>query len=181
MTDTPYLRAYLSGYADGEGCFCVTFTKSRRYKNGWDIRPSFSVSQNADRAEVLLMFQQLFGCGAIRPDRSDKTIKYETRSISDIALKIIPHFQQYPLLSGKRREFESFAAIVQLLYEGKHLTPDGFAAVLVLASALNAGSKKRYVREEIGSDIGLADKGIVYAAGNSDAHEVPACTKGVTT
>ena len=70
---------------------------------------------------------------------------------------------------------------MQLLYEGKHLTPDGFAAVLALASALNAGSKKRYVREEIGSDIGLADKGIVYAAGNSDAHEVPACTKGVTT
>ena len=177
MIDTPYLRAYLSGYADGEGCFCVTFTKSSRYKNGWDIRPSFSVSQNADRAEVLLMFQQLFGCGAIRPDRSDKTIKYETRSISDIVFKIIPHFQQYPLLSGKRKEFESFAAIVQLLHEGKHLTPEGFADVLVLASALNAGSKKRYVRSEIGS----ADKGIVYATGNSDAHEVPACTKGVTT
>jgi len=177
MIDTPYLRAYLSGYADGEGCFCVTFTKSRRYKNGWDIRPSFSVSQNADRAEVLLMFQQVFGCGAIRPDRSDKTIKYETRSISDIALKIIPHFQDYPLLSGKKKEFESFAAIVQLLYDGKHLTPSGFAEVLVLASLLNAGSKKRYMREE----IGMADKGIVYAAGNSDAHEVPACTKGVTT
>ena len=177
MTDTPYLRAYLSGYADGEGCFCVTFTKSCRYKNGWNIRPSFSVSQNADRAEVLLMFQQVFGCGAIRPDRSDKTIKYETRSISDIALKIIPHFQQYPLLSSKRKEFESFEAIVQLLYEGRHLTPEGFAKVLVLASALNAGSKKRYAREE----IGMADKGIVYAAGNSDAHEVPACTKGVTT
>jgi hypothetical protein len=177
MIDTPYLRAYLSGYADGEGCFCVTFTKSRRYRNGWDIRPSFSVSQNADRAEVLLMFQQAFGCGAIRPDRSDKTIKYETRSISDIALKIIPHFQEYPLLSGKKKEFESFAAIVQLLYDGKHLTPDGFAEVLVLASLLNAGSRKRYAREE----IGMADKGIVYAAGNSDAHEVPACTKGVTT
>ena len=123
------------------------------------------------------MFQQVFGCGAIRPDRSDKTIKYETRSISDIALKIIPHFQAYPLLSGKRKEFESFAAIVQLLYDGKHLTADGFADILILASSLNAGSKKRYVR----SEIGMADKGIVYAAGNSDAHEVPACTKGVTT
>lgn len=177
MTDTPYLRAYLSGYADGEGCFCVTFTRSCRYKNGWDIRPGFSVSQNADRAEVLLMFQQLFGCGAIRPDRSDKTVKYESRSISDLATRVIPHFERYPLLSGKRKEFESFAAIVKLLHAGVHLTPEGFATVVQLAATLNADSKKRYLRHE----IGFADKGIVYAPGNREAHEVPACTKGVTT
>jgi len=52
------LGAYLSGYADGEGCFCVTFNRSKRHTLGWDIRPSFSVSQNHDRAQVLEFVSQ---------------------------------------------------------------------------------------------------------------------------
>src|SRR5688500_2232355 len=119
-------RSYLSGYADGEGCFCVTFNKSRRHKFGWDIRPSFSVSQNADRAEVLLIFQRVLGCGFIRPDRSDRTIKYEVRSVSDLATRVLPHFEQYPLLSSKRNDFEVFASIVRLMHSGEHLKSSGF-------------------------------------------------------
>ena len=72
MDDDSNERAYLSGYADGEGCFCVSFNRSKRHKFGWEIRPSFSVSQNGDRAEVLELCQRLFGCGTIRPDRSDQ-------------------------------------------------------------------------------------------------------------
>ena len=89
----PYQAAYMAGYADGEGCFCVTFNRSTRHRFGWEIRPSFSVSQNADRAEVLDMFRQTFGEGAIRPDRSDRTLKYETRSVSVLATKVVPFFR----------------------------------------------------------------------------------------
>ncbi len=84
MDEGSNVRVYLSGYADGEGCFCVTFNRSKRHKFGWEIRPSFSVSQNGDRSEVLVIYQQLFGCGTIRPDRSDRTFKFETRSVSAV-------------------------------------------------------------------------------------------------
>src|SRR5438477_4762132 len=82
MDEDSIERAYLSGYADGEGCFCVSFNRSSRHKFGWEIRPSFSVSQNGDRAEVLELFQRTLGCGSLRPDRSDRTIKFEARSVS---------------------------------------------------------------------------------------------------
>ena len=78
------IKSYLSGYADGEGCFCVSLNKSWRHKFGWEIRPSFSVSQNSDRAEVLEMLKQYFSCGTIRPDNSDRTLKYEVRSVVDL-------------------------------------------------------------------------------------------------
>ena len=169
------VRSYLSGYADGEGCFCVTFNKSRRHRFGWDIRPSFSVSQNADRAEVLLIFQQTFECGFMRPDRSDRTIKFEVRSISDLACTIVPHFEQYPLLSSKRQDFEVFAAIVRLMHDGEHLKPEGFAKIVEMAAKLNVSSKKRYARMDIG------DKGIVCTTGNGGKCEVPTCTNGITT
>ena len=73
------------------------------------MRPSLSVSQNGDRAEVLQLIQAHFGCGSIRPDRSDKTLKWETRRLEDILGRVIPHFERYPLLSGKRFDFERFA------------------------------------------------------------------------
>ena len=50
---------------------------------GWEVRPSFSVSQNGDRAEVLHAVMAFFGCGSIRPDRSDRTVKWETRRLED--------------------------------------------------------------------------------------------------
>ena len=142
-------RAYLSGYADGEGCFCVTFNKSKRHRFGWDIRPSFSVSQNSDRAEVVRMFKEYFGCGYIRPDRSDKTIKYEIRSLEDLVKKVIPHFEEYPLLSGKRKDFDVFSEICRKMYSKEHLTKKGFNDIVYIALALNPSGRKKFPRSKI--------------------------------
>ena len=140
--------SYLTGYADGEGCFCVSFNRSHRHKFGWEIRPSFSISQNGDRAEVLRIFQERFGCGSIRPDRSDKTLKYETRCINDLVERIIPHFEQYPLLSSKREDFERFAQICRLMHRQQHLVREGFEAIVHLALRVNSG-KRKFPRETI--------------------------------
>ena len=53
-----------------------------------------------------------FGCGSIRPDRSDKTLKWETRKLDDLVERVVPHFIRYPLLSAKRLDFERFATCV---------------------------------------------------------------------
>src|ERR1041384_671376 len=142
-------QSYLSGYADGEGCFCVTFNKSKRHRFGWEIRPSFSVSQNSDRAEILRLFQKQFQCGTIRPDRSDKTLKYEIRSVTQLATKVVPHFTRYPLLSRKAAEFQMFAALVFIMQNGQDLKQEGFCKIVHLADQLNRSDKKKYPRSQI--------------------------------
>ncbi|HVI72960.1 MAG TPA: LAGLIDADG family homing endonuclease, partial [Pyrinomonadaceae bacterium] len=107
------LNSYISGFVDGEGCFCVSFQPSKRHRFGWEVRPSFSVSQNADRAELLYMIQEKWECGFIRPDRSDKTLKFEIRNVSELAAKVLPHFRASPLLSSKKTDFERFARICE--------------------------------------------------------------------
>ena len=134
--------AYLSGFVDGEGCFCVTFNKSHRHKFGWDICPSFSASQNSDRAEVLSLMKDYFGCGTKRPDRSDKTLKYAVRSVRDLIERIIPHFEKFPMLSQKQKEFQTFAEICYRMIRKEHLVRKGFHEIAKLAENLNAGSKK---------------------------------------
>ena len=143
------VNSYLSGYADGEGCFCVSVNKSSRHKFGWDIRPSFSVSQNRDRAKVLEIYKEKFGCGSIRPDRSDKTLKYEVRSIAELVNRVIPHFERYPLLSSKQRDFRLFKDICEMMLNKAHLTKEGLQKILELADEINPSGKKKFLRREI--------------------------------
>ena len=44
---------WVVGFVDGEGCFSVAIAPRGAMRVGWEVRPSVSVSQNADRAEVL--------------------------------------------------------------------------------------------------------------------------------
>src|SRR3954464_10791970 len=120
-----FLSAYISGYADGEGCFSISIPPRATLAVGWEVRPSFSVSQNQDRAEVLYAIQVYFGCGSIRPDRSDQTLKWETRRLESLLERVIPHFERYPLLSGKRYDCDRFTAICRLMAGGAHRSRRG--------------------------------------------------------
>src|SRR5919206_1973172 len=130
------LGSYISGYVDGEGCFTVSISPRPTLLVGWEVRPSLSVSQNGDRSEVLLLMQQYFGCGQLRPDRSDRTIKWETRSLSTIIQAVIPHFRRYSLLSGKQRDFEFFADICERMARREHRTAPGLRAIVALAGQM---------------------------------------------
>ncbi len=159
------LLSYISGFVDGEGCFCVTFNNSKRHRLGWDVRPSFSVSQNRDRAELLFELQRLWDCGFIRPDRSDQTLKYEVRSIGDLVAKVIPHFRLFPLQSSKQKDVELFDKICCLVQQKRHLDIDGLQQIVHLAMDMNPSGKRKYSGSEILNSL-RSGEGIVYATGN---------------
>ena len=157
--------SYISGFVDGEGCSCVSFLPSRRHRFGWEVRPSFSVSQNANRAEPLYLIQERWGCGFIRPDRSDKTIKFEVRNVRDLVEKVLPRFKTYPLMSSKQADFERFARVCELVSGDRHLQVEGFEEIVRLAMEMNPSGKRKYSGSEILNSLRL-DEGIVYATGN---------------
>ena len=113
------------------------------------MRPSLSVSQNGDRSEVLLEIQRYFSCGTLRPDRSDRTLKWEVRSLPLLVARVIPHFRQYPLLSGKRKDFELFADICQRMVEGQHRSVTGLCEIVRLAGDMNPSGKRGYMPAKI--------------------------------
>lgn len=149
VEDKRNLAEYITGYADGEGCFTVTFNKKPKALLKWEFRPSFSVSQNENRRQVLDLMQKYFECGYIRRDYSDKTVKFEVRDHSDLINKIIPHFEKFPFLSSKQHDFELFKAICIIVNRKAHLTKNGFVRILNLAYQMNGSGKRRRTKEEI--------------------------------
>jgi hypothetical protein len=172
-------NSYISGFVDGEGCFCVSFQPSNRHCLGWEVRPSFSVSQNAERAEPLYLLNEKWKIGFIRPDRSDKTVKYEVRNVRDLVSTVIPHFESFPLMSSKQNDVVRFARICRLIEQRKHKELEGFEMIVQLAMEMNPSGKRKYIGSEILSSLRSGER-IVYAASNRGNHEVPTCTNGVT-
>src|SRR5919202_1283440 len=113
-----FLSAYISGYVDGEGCFTVSISPRATLLVGWEVRPSFSVSQNGDRAEVLHAIRAYFGCGSIRPDRQRQDAEVGDARLDDLVGRVIPHFVRWPLLSAKHLDFERFAFVCFLMKRG---------------------------------------------------------------
>ena len=165
LTMSVDIASYISGFVDGEGCFCVSFQPSRRHRLGWEVRPSFSVSQNADRAQLLYRMQELWGCGFIRPDRSDKTLKYEVRNVQDLVQRVLPHFQTFPLLSPKQDDVVRFNEICRIVGEGGHTQLDGFECIVRTAMQMNPSGKRKYAEDEILNSL-RSGEGIVCATGN---------------
>ncbi len=143
------LPSYISGYVDGEGCFTVSISPRSTLSVRWEVRPSLSVSQNGDRSQVLLLIREYFGCGSLRPDRSDRTWKWEVRSLASIRDRIIPHFRRYPLLSGKDGDFQLFATICERMAREEHRTIAGLREIVRLAGAMNPSGKRGYAPAEI--------------------------------
>ena len=176
LVSREFLSAYISGYADGEGCFTVSIAPRATLKVGWEVRPSFSVSQNGDRAEVLHALQAYFGCGSIRPDRSDKTLKWETRKLDELVERVVPHFIRFPLLSAKQRDFERFAFVCRLMADGEHRSRLGLIKIVSTVREMNPGGRRRYNADELLVTL-IKGEGIVCASRNggetrsSDLHE----------
>jgi len=107
------------------------------------------VSQNENRRQVLDIIREYFGCGYIRRDYSDKTVKFEVRDHNDLMTKIIPHFEKFPLLSSKQKDFELSKKICKMVDSKLHLEKDGFIKIIRLAYQMNGSGKRRRTQEAI--------------------------------
>ena len=116
---------------------------------GWEVRPSISVSQNADRGQVLELIAGYFGCGSIRPDPGDHTIKWETRRLDDIVARVLPHFDRFPMISGKQRDVELLAKICQMMLDKHHLGRQGLLKIVELVAQMNPSGSRRYTTAQI--------------------------------
>ena len=142
------INSFISGFVEGEGCFCISFSKRAKLNTKIEVRPSFSISQNKKNLELLKKVLKHFECGSIRFSKSDQNYKYEVRSIKDLMKTIIPHFSEYPLLGTKKDDFEKFSFICEKIYQNQHRNIDTLRKIIEVSYEINLG-KRKYKKEEL--------------------------------
>jgi hypothetical protein len=144
---------YVSGFIDGEGCFCVSIHPhpTVQYGKRWLIAPCFQTYQHRSNVMILEMIQDFFGCGRIsaKGPKSD-VMTYSVYRRRDLVSVIIPFFEQYPLASRKHEDFMKFRDIVLAMQGRLHRSDDGFRRIVEIAFSMNQrGKQRRYRIEEI--------------------------------
>lgn len=84
---------------------------------------------------------------AAGPQRPDPEVGI--RSLLPILDRVVPHFEMYPLLSGKRNDCELFTDICRRMAQADHRSVSGLCEIVRLASAMNPSGKRGYAPAQI--------------------------------
>jgi len=106
---------WITGFTDGEGCFYVRITRSKNHKIGWWVQACFQLGLHKDKY-LLLQIKSFFNeVGSIYKMNNNKALIYQVRNLNEITKAIIPHFENYPLITQKQSDFLLFKEIVKLM------------------------------------------------------------------
>ena len=132
---------YLVGLVDGEGCFCVSFNKHKGNRK-LEVRLLFEIELREDDKEILERVKKTLGCGSIyylnyeRYKKWRPHYKYKVSNLKDISEKVIPFFKKYTLQAKKKKSFELFCKVCELMLKKHHLTDDGLEKIRLLREGL---------------------------------------------
>jgi hypothetical protein len=129
---------WVSGFVDGEGCFSISILKNSELKTGWSVKATFSIHIHSNDLALLEKIKEYFGVGGIT--KSGKNlVQFRVSSLKDFTNVIIPHFDEFPLITQKRADYMLFKHIVEMLNRKEHLTPGGLQEIVNLRALLNIG------------------------------------------
>jgi hypothetical protein len=146
---------WVSGFVDGEGTFYVGINRNTTMSSGYQILPEFRIVQHKKDIQVLYALKIFFKCGVVRINHDDR-YELRIRSIEHINLNVIPHFDQYQLVTQKKFDFVKFKEIITIINQKQHLSIDGVKKVIKIACRMNRHDK--YIAKVILEELDITDK-----------------------
>lgn len=136
---------YIAGFTDGEGSFNISFKIRPDYKNGFQIYPSFNISQK--ELKILSWIKSKLQTGTIR-SRGDGVHYYEVHNLESLKNIIIPFFKRYRNRSERKlKQFNIFVQIISILE--KSITRESIIQIFNLREEIQVGRERKYTLDEI--------------------------------
>jgi hypothetical protein len=148
--ERPGIEQWVVGFVDGEGCFSISVVRNRGCRLGWQVQHEFSVSQAASSHSALELLGRQFGCGKIientrRDNHREPLLRFSVKRRMDLVERIIPFFEEHPLVTTKAEDFMKFAAVVRAMELGEHLREEGLARIARTTETMNRRGRSRYL------------------------------------
>ena len=130
---------FVTGFADGEASFMVRMGEDSRYHSGWFIQPVFKIELHKKDEQLLNLIRAYFdGIGVIGNARNN-CLSFTVSSLKQILSIVIPHFDQYPLITQKRNDYFIWKEIILKIQQREHLTREGLQGIINMRASLNLG------------------------------------------
>ena len=149
-----YVKHYLRGFTDAEGCFSISLKKDDKARFGWVLDPLFQITQHKKGAKVLEIFKTELKCGRIieKPGQPDLLLLLidNRRQLME---HVIPFFEKNKLLL-KNDDFEKFKEIITGMENKMHQRRGDFIELIKKCYEMNMeGKQRRYKLEDILKDV----------------------------
>lgn len=133
IQDTNWLR----GFVEAEGSFQVIIQESKdKTVNNVSLR--FTITQHSRDSLLLESFVNYLGCGRGYSVSNRKETHFIVSVFSDISNKIIPLFNEYPLIGTKKEDYLDFLKVVDLMKSKDHLTKEGVEKIKIIKNNMNS-------------------------------------------
>nr|QIQ59682.1 hypothetical protein [Trebouxia sp. A1-2] len=150
IMEKPLNPNFFSGFVQSDGCFHIGLQKDKTAKHKIRIKPTFYVTQlnSKDKkiSPLLRMARNLLQVGHYIPDRRNNCSSLRVNTLKDLKYNVLPHFEEYPLLSEKKKDYIVFKEIVEKMNKKVHHSKQGFCDIYNLALSMNknGGYRKKY-------------------------------------
>ena len=148
--ERPGFEQWIVGFVDGEGCFSISLVRNTTCRLGWQVQHEFAVTQAAGSRTALEAIARYFGCGKIVEQfRSDShrqsLLRYSVKDRQSLSDRIVPFFEEHPLITAKANDFGWFAQVLTLMHLGTHLTETGLRDIAAITQQMNRKQQSRYL------------------------------------
>jgi hypothetical protein len=148
--ERPGLEQWAVGFVDGEGCFSIAVVRNVVCRLGWQVQHEFAVTQASPSRAALELLVEVFGCGTvIEQHRADNhrvpLCRFSVKRRAELLGSVLPFFQERPLRTAKRADFEQFAAVLRMMEAGAHLNEDGLRAIASMTESMNRRQRSRFL------------------------------------
>ena len=127
---------WIRGFVEAEGSFQVLIQESRNRTN---VSLRFSITQHVKDEVLLNNIVAYLNCGRYYKSPTRNEGQYLVTVFSDINEKIIPLFNEYPLIGVKREDYLDFVKTAELIKSKDHLTEDGIEKIKLIRNKMNKG------------------------------------------
>tara|TARA_Y100000310_G_C20310607_1_gene636059 strand:- start:36 stop:518 length:483 start_codon:yes stop_codon:yes gene_type:complete len=138
---------WIVGFTDGEGCFHISINKLTGMSLGWQVLPEFRIVQHEKDEAVLYKLKEYFSFGDVKINNTDENAArkgFRVRGLENLK-KIVEFFKKNPLKTTKKKNFEIFAEVIQMMDNKEHLTKEGLDNIAKLVSEMNRKPKLKYL------------------------------------
>ena len=132
---------WISGFVSGEGNFDAGIRKSNNVV-GSRVYLRFRLSQHTRDIQLMEQIIKYLGVGRLVTDSRKPLVTLDVGKFSDLTQKIIPFFNEYPILGVKILDYLDWCKIANLISSNLHLTTEGFEQIRQIESGINRGRQK---------------------------------------
>ena len=143
-------RQWVVGFTDGEGCFSIAVVRNPTCRLGWQVQHEFSVTQGVGSRSSLELVRDVLGCGRLvensrHDDHRQDLLRFSVKRRRHLIDRVVPFFEENPLRTAKRADFEKFSSVLRMTERGEHLDRVGLRDIALMTEQMNRRQRSRYL------------------------------------